>query len=64
MKIIKAPNQRVSCPKCHAVIEIEREDIQRDDIGHRPAFYILCPVDKCGTSIDVRAQSKLLGVTE
>jgi hypothetical protein len=44
-------------------MEIEREDVEVDDTGLRPAFYVLCPSACCNTAIDVSQQAKILGAS-
>jgi len=61
MRTIKNPNEPVDCPKCRAKLEIERSDIQEDDIGVHPLFYVICP--HCKTAIDVFDAAKKMGMT-
>lgn len=63
MKVIRRANQPVTCPKCNAELEIEGDDIEVDDTGLRPAFYVLCPSPCCNHAIDVSQQAKILGAS-
>ena len=55
MKVIKRgyrrTTEKTTCPKCHSILEYEKNDIKSSLYNQEEEYWIVCPV--CSATIDV-----------
>jgi len=55
MKVIKRgyrrETEKITCPKCHSILEYEKDDIKSSSQYNQEEYWIVCPV--CNGAIDV-----------